>query len=70
MIKWFEDHSLLFFLMLIGQLGLVVAISAGINKISYSAAVFMFALYAALNGFLFSILLSVYTTSSIAGAST
>ena len=68
MIQWFEDHQLVFFLGLIAQLGLVIGISAGINKISYSAAVFMFALYAALNGFLFSILLSVYTTSSIAGA--
>jgi uncharacterized protein len=68
MIQWFEDNQIAFFVMLFAQLGLVIAISAGINKISYSAAVFMFAAYAALNGFLFSVLLSVYTTSSIAGA--
>jgi len=68
MIQWFEDHQVVFFVMLFGQLGLVIAVSAGINRISYSAAVFMFSLYAALNGFLFSILLQIYTTSSIAGA--
>ena len=68
MIQWFEDNQIAFFVMLFAQLGLVIAISAGINKISYPAAVFMFAAYAALNGFLFSVLLSIYTTSSIAGA--
>jgi FtsH-binding integral membrane protein len=68
MIQWFEDNQIAFFVLLFAQLGLVIAISAGINKISYSVAVFMFAAYAALNGFLFSVLLSVYTTSSIAGA--
>ena len=67
-IQWFEDNSIAFFVMLIAQLGLVIAISAGINKISYSTAVFLFGLYAAMNGFLFSVLLQIYTTSSIAGA--
>jgi FtsH-binding integral membrane protein len=67
-LDWFEDNSIAFFVLLFGQLGLVIAISAGINRISYSTAVFLFALYAALNGFLFSILFSVYTASSIGAA--
>jgi FtsH-binding integral membrane protein len=68
MIKWFEDHGIALLVMFIAQLGLVVTISAGINKISYSVAVFLFALYAALNGFIFSIILEAYTTASIASA--
>jgi FtsH-binding integral membrane protein len=68
MIGWFEDHPYAFLIMFVGQLGLVIAISAGINKISYPVAVFLFALYAALNGFIFSIILEAYTTASIASA--
>jgi FtsH-binding integral membrane protein len=66
MLAWFEDHQLAYFGMFAGQLALVVAISAGINKISYSVAVFLFAAFAALNGFTFSIILEIYTTASIA----
>jgi FtsH-binding integral membrane protein len=66
MLAWFEDHQLAYFGMFAGQLALVVAISAGINRISYSVAVFLFAAFAALNGFTFSIILEIYTTASIA----
>jgi uncharacterized protein len=66
MLAWFEDHQLAYFGMFAGQLALVVAISAGINKISYSVAVFLFAAFAALNGFTFSVILEIYTTASIA----
>ena len=68
MISWFEDHSWAWLVMFIAQLGLVVTISAGINKLSYSVSVFLFALYAALNGFSFSVILEAYTTASIASA--
>jgi len=68
MIAWFEDNPLAFLVMFIVQLGLVVTISAGINRISYSVAVFLFALYAGLNGFIFSVILEAYTTASIASA--
>ena len=68
MISWFEDHTWAWFVMFIAQLGLVVTISAGINKLSYSVSVFLFALYAALNGFIFSVILEAYTTASIASA--
>jgi FtsH-binding integral membrane protein len=68
MIAWFEDYPWAFLVMFVAQLGLVIAISAGINRIGYSVAVFLFALYAALNGFIFSIILEAYTTASIASA--
>ena len=68
MISWFEDHPWAWLVMFVVQLGLVVTISAGINKLSYSVSVFLFALYAALNGFIFSIILEAYTTASIASA--
>lgn len=68
MISWFEDHPWAWLVMFVVQIGLVVTISAGINKLSYSVSVFLFALYAALNGFIFSIILEAYTTASIASA--
>jgi len=68
MIAWFEDNSLIFFGLLIAEIGLVIAISWGISRISYQVAVFLFALYAAMNGFTLSIILEVYTTASIVSA--
>jgi uncharacterized protein len=49
------------------QLGLVFAISAGVNRLSPAVAVVLFMVYAALNGVLFSSLFLVFTGSSIAG---
>ena len=68
MLTWFEDHSLAYIGMFVAELGLVVWLSAGINKMSFSVAVFSFALFAALNGFMLSIILEIYTTASIASA--
>lgn len=68
MLDWFGEHQLAYFGMLIAELALVVAISAGINRISYSVAVFLFALFAALNGFTLSLILEIYTSASIASA--
>lgn len=66
MLAWFQDHSFAYFGMFAAELGLVIGLSAGINRISYSVAVFLFALFAAVNGFTFSVILEIYTTSSIA----
>ena len=68
MLAWFEDHPLAYFGMFAGEIGLVIAISAGINRISYSVAVFLFAAFAALNGFTLSVIIEVYTTTSIVSA--
>jgi len=68
MLDWFEENPFAYLGMFLGMIGLVVAISAGINKISYSVAVFLFALFAAINGFIFSAILEAYTTASIAAS--
>jgi len=68
MLDWFADHPFAYFGMFIAQIGLVVAISAGINKISAPVAVFLFALFAAINGFTFSVIVEAYTTASIAAS--
>jgi FtsH-binding integral membrane protein len=49
------------------ELGLVFAISGAINRINAAAATAMFMLYAAINGFVFSILFLRYTTASLTG---
>ncbi len=65
MLDWVNDHPWAWLGLFVVQIGLVVAISAGINKISASVAVFLFALYAAVTGFVFSIIIEAYTTVSI-----
>ena len=67
-LDWFEDNPFAYIALAIGTLGLVIAISAGINRFSYSVLVFLFALYAAANGFLFAVIIEAYTTASIAAS--
>ncbi len=52
--------------LIVAQLGIVVALSAAINRIKSSTAVFMFFFYAFLNGLTLSAIFLVYTKSSIA----
>lgn len=59
-------NSTIFFLLIIATLGLVIGISAAINRISAAAATGMFIAYSALNGVLFSTVFLVYTGQSIA----
>ncbi|MBA2521935.1 MAG: Bax inhibitor-1/YccA family protein [Solirubrobacterales bacterium] len=68
MLEWFDDHSFAYLGMFVVEIGLVITISAGINRMSASMAVFLFALFAAVNGFTFSVIIEAYTTSSIAAA--
>lgn len=51
--------------LIIAELGLVVALTAAINRISAFAATAMFVLYAALSGVTLSIIFMVYTAESI-----
>jgi uncharacterized protein len=62
------ENPVILIVVIVAQLGLVIAISAGINRMPYQLAVFLFALYAAMNGFTLSIILEIYTTGSIASA--
>ena len=52
--------------LIIAELGVVIALSAAINKLSSSAALFMFLAYAFLNGLTLSVIFLVYTRASIA----
>jgi uncharacterized protein len=58
----------IFFGLLIAEVLLVVAISAGINKMSASVATALFGLYAAINGLTLSFLFMIYTPGSITAA--
>lgn len=60
------QNPLLFFAMIIGQLGLVIFLSARISRLSPQAATGFFLLYATLNGILFSYIFLVYTGTTIA----
>jgi FtsH-binding integral membrane protein len=59
-------NRIVFFGLIIGELGLVVALSAAINRINALAATLMFMLYSALNGVTFASIFLLYTSNSIA----
>lgn len=61
-------NRLVFFGLVIAELGLVVALSTAINKISAWTATLMFLFYSALSGVTFASIFLVYTSSSIASA--
>jgi len=62
------QNQMLFFGLIIAQLGLVVGISAGIRKLSAQAASGLFLLYSALNGLTIGAILLFYTAASVATA--
>ena len=59
------SNPILLIVLFVGQLGLVVAISAGVNRLSTGAAGALFLVYSALNGFIFSLIFELYTSESI-----
>jgi FtsH-binding integral membrane protein len=60
------SNQLLFFGLILGELGLVFYLSARVQKIQASTATGLFMLYAALNGVTLSIIFVIYTSASIA----
>lgn len=62
------SNRLVFYGLVIGELGLVIAMSAAINRISATTATLMFLAYSALNGVTFAVIFLLYTQSSIASA--
>ncbi|MDY0132227.1 MAG: Bax inhibitor-1/YccA family protein [Desulforegulaceae bacterium] len=58
----------LFFVLAIGQLGIVFYLSARISKLEASTATSLFMFYAALNGVTLGWIVSAYTTASVAAA--
>jgi len=60
-------HSPLFFILMLGELGLVFYLSARIQKIEATTASGLFVGYSVLNGLTLSVIFLAYTSSSIAG---
>ena len=58
-------NSLVFFGLIIGELALVLVLSAAINRLQASTATLLFFLYAALNGLTLSVIFLAYTRASV-----
>ncbi len=65
-LKALLTNPTLIFILILGELGLVFAISGAISKMSASTATILFLLYSALNGLTLSFIFLVYTSASIA----
>lgn len=59
------SNPILLIVLFVAQLGLVIAISAGVNRMSTGVAGALFLVYSALNGFIFSLVFELYTDESI-----
>ncbi|MBI4384200.1 MAG: Bax inhibitor-1/YccA family protein [Nitrospinae bacterium] len=68
MLRLIVQNKILFFLLIVAQLGLVFYLSAAVHKMTPSQATGTFILYAGLNGVTFSFIFLAYTASSIASA--
>jgi uncharacterized protein len=62
------SSPMLLIVLIVAQLGIVVAISAAVHKLSAAAATGLFMFYSGLNGVTLSIIFVVYTTASITTA--
>ncbi len=65
MMELIFGNPMLLFGLIIAELGLVLAVSAGINRMSGTMATGLFLLYSALNGITLSAVLTVYTPASV-----
>ena len=66
MVNMLASNSILFFGLLIAEFGLVIYLSARIQKMSAETATAAFIIYSVLNGITLSLLLLVYTGASVA----
>src|SRR5690554_6234438 len=66
MINLIAGNQIIFFGIILAELGLVVWLSSSIQTMNATRAISVFLLYSALNGLTFSILFLVYTAGSIA----
>ncbi len=64
--RFIFGNSMVFFILILAELGLVFSISGMINKISAGTATSLFVLYSALNGVTLSFIFLAYTSTSIA----
>jgi uncharacterized protein len=61
-------NSIIFFGLIIGELALVLILSAAIGRMQATTGMFLFFLYSALNGLTLSVIFLAYTRASIANA--
>lgn len=66
MLNLIFSNSIVFYGLIIAEIGLVMGLSAAINRISATTATLMFILYSIINGVTLSSIFVVYTMSSIA----
>jgi FtsH-binding integral membrane protein len=66
LIDTIANNAILFYALILGELGLVVGISFGINKLSPEMATGLFFAYAGLNGLTLAFIFLIYTSASIA----
>ncbi|MCH5309184.1 MAG: Bax inhibitor-1/YccA family protein [Prevotella sp.] len=59
-------NQILFWALIIAEFGLVLAITAAINRLSLTTATLLFVLYSIINGATLSFIFAIYTMSSIA----
>lgn len=64
-LQFLFSHQAVFWLLLAAEFGLVIAISAAINKLSNGTATALFYLYSVVNGLVLTPIFFVYTMSSI-----
>ena len=67
-VELMKQNQLLFYGLIFGELGLVIYLSARIQQMTASRATIMFLIYSALNGATLSVILLLYTATSVAGA--
>jgi FtsH-binding integral membrane protein len=67
-VDYFDSHGAAIWILFGAQIGLVIALSAALPRLSPNVAALLFCLYAGLVGVTFSILLAVYTTGSVVTA--
>ncbi|MEJ2091880.1 MAG: Bax inhibitor-1/YccA family protein [Syntrophobacterales bacterium] len=66
LLSYILGNSLIFFGLIIGQLALVIVLSAAINRFQASTAFLLFFVYSALTGLTLSVIFLAYTRASIA----
>jgi uncharacterized protein len=65
MMSLIVHNSMVFFGLIIGELALVVGLSAAINRMSAATATMVFVIYSAVNGMTLSVIFLIYTAASI-----
>jgi uncharacterized protein len=66
LLSFIFGNQFIFLGLILGELGLVVALSAAISRLQATTAAMMFFLYSALNGLTLSVILLAYTSTSVA----